>query len=217
MDDDELWRAIDDQRERTADLLDDLDGHEWTHPSLCPGWTVRDVAAHLTLQQLGLGDVVRSAITNPRSLGGLNRTIRITAQDRSALPVEQLIGQIRAMIGSRRHNVGVTSLETLIDILVHGQDMAIPLGRQLEMPVDACATAATRVWSYGGKGKAHVFAGIPLQGYRLVAADTHWAVGEGPECRGPIGALLLLVTGRQCAAAQLEGAGVVELRRHLDR
>ena len=43
--------AIDDQRARTAGLLEGLSTEQWDHPSLCDGWTVRHVAAHLTLQQ----------------------------------------------------------------------------------------------------------------------------------------------------------------------
>jgi len=58
MNDTEVWSAIDDQRRRTADLLEQLSEGEWRHASLCPGWTVRDVAAHLTLQELRIGDVV---------------------------------------------------------------------------------------------------------------------------------------------------------------
>ena len=46
-----VWGAIDDQRTRTADLLERLSTEQWDHPSLCQGWTVRHVAAHLTLQQ----------------------------------------------------------------------------------------------------------------------------------------------------------------------
>jgi hypothetical protein len=51
------------------------------------------------------------------------------------------------MLGSRRHNIGVTPLETLIDILVHGQDIAIPLDRGLGMPPAIAAVAATRALS----------------------------------------------------------------------
>lgn len=32
-----------------ADFLDDLEGSDWEAPSLCTGWTVHDVVAHLTL------------------------------------------------------------------------------------------------------------------------------------------------------------------------
>jgi uncharacterized protein (TIGR03083 family) len=48
MDKDAVWAAIDSQRLRTADLLEGLSEEQWRHPSLCDGWTVRDVAAHLS-------------------------------------------------------------------------------------------------------------------------------------------------------------------------
>lgn len=135
MDLDTLWAAIDDQRLRTAELLDDLSDDEWDTPSLCDGWTVRDVAAHLTLQQMTLGDGLRAAWDPRRHLGGgMNGIINASAKAQAALPTAHLIARIRAMIGSRRHNVGVTPQETLIDIVVHGQDIAVPLGRELGVP-----------------------------------------------------------------------------------
>ena len=53
MDRDQIWQTIDAQRRNVADLLEDLSENQWRWPSLCAGWTVRDVAAHLTLQQIG--------------------------------------------------------------------------------------------------------------------------------------------------------------------
>jgi len=215
MNDDEVWAAVDGQRGRTADLLDQLKDDEWRQPSLCPGWTVRDVAAHLTLQEAGIGEFLRSSITHPSSLGSINRMIRVTAQHRAELPVDQLIARIRATVGSRRHNIGVTNLETLTDILVHCQDIAIPLHRDLEMPVAPTAAAATRVWSYGGKGKARVFHKVPLQGMRLTATDISWSVGDGRAVEGPIAAILLLLTGRVAALPRLTGQGAEDLRQQL--
>ena len=55
MDQDLVWRHIDTQRARFADLCDDLTPAEWETASLCAGWRVRDVAAHLTLSQTGAG------------------------------------------------------------------------------------------------------------------------------------------------------------------
>ena len=196
MNDDELWAAIDTQRLRTADLLDGLAPEEWDRPSLCDGWTVREVAAHLTLQQMTLGQAIRAAVRHP---GGLNHVIRAAARDRASLPADRIIAEIRRMVGSRRHNVGVTPRETLIDIVVHGQDMAVPLGRTLEVAPGVAATAAARMWdSRNDPRKAAVFRRLPYDGHRLVATDTDWSVGEGPEIRGPALALLLLLTGRSC-------------------
>jgi uncharacterized protein (TIGR03083 family) len=50
MDRDDVWTAIDDQRRLLAGMLGDLSEQEWDHPSLCQGWTVRQVAAHVALQ-----------------------------------------------------------------------------------------------------------------------------------------------------------------------
>jgi uncharacterized protein (TIGR03083 family) len=215
MDDDEVWAVIDLQRARTADLLEQLSDEDWRQPSLCQGWTVRDVAAHLTLQQVGLGTGIALAITHPQGLGSVNRMIQISARSRAERPVDQLIAQIRATIGSRRHNIGLTCLETLTDILVHGQDIAIPLHRTLEMPTTAAAAVATRVWTQRGTAKARVFRDVPVQGFRLTATDTAWSVGDGPEIQGPIAAVLLLLTGRLAALPRLSGAGAESLRSQL--
>lgn len=215
MNDDEVWAVIDLQRGRTADLLDQLSDEEWRHPSLCQGWTVRDVAAHLTLQQVGLGTGMVLAITHPRGLGNVNRMINISARSRAERPVDQLIAQIRATIGSRRHNIGLTNLETLTDILVHGQDIAIPLRRELEMPTAAAVVVATRVWAQRGTSKARVFHDVPIGGFRLTATDASWSIGDGPEIQGPIAAILLLLTGRPAALPRLSGDGAESLRKQM--
>lgn len=216
MNDDELWAAIDAQRLRTTDLLATLTPADWRRRSLCEGWTVRDVAAHLTLQQLTIRDGLGLALRHP---GSMNHMILEFARDRSRLPTERIIAEIRGMVGSRRHNVGVTPFETLIDIVVHGQDMAVPLGRSLPVPPEVAATAATRVWdgqfSRRGRRMAKVFRPLPYDGLRLIATDTDWSVGEGPETRGPVLALLLLLTGRPVVLPQLQGPGAVILAERL--
>ncbi len=50
-----------------------------------------------------------------------------------------------------------------------------------------------------------------LRRLRLVASDVDWSVGRGPEVRGPIAALLLLVTGRSAAHGALTGDGAAQL------
>ena len=116
------------------------------------------------------------------------------------------------MLASRRHNAFVTPLETLTDILVHSQDIAIPLGLDLAMRPTASTLAATRRWDTRGTWLAIVFRRLSLEGYRLTATDTHWTPGQGPEVTGPIGALLLLLTGRDAALEHLTGDGADALR-----
>src|SRR5262245_17114925 len=127
------------------------------------------------------------------------------------LPVEAIIGEIRDRIGVWRPLPAVTFRDTAIDYLVHGQDIAVPLGRTLPMPPGLAIIAADRVWS----SPRMFHARQQLAGYRLVADDATWAAGRGNEISGTIGALLLLLTGRPAALRQLSGPGVGALRELL--
>ncbi|MEJ3744303.1 maleylpyruvate isomerase family mycothiol-dependent enzyme [Actinomycetes bacterium KLBMP 9797] len=202
---DEVWQTIDEQRASFADLLDELSPAEWETPSLCAGWRVREVAAHLTLAHVGLWQGLVAAV---RARGSFDRMIHDTAVQQARLPVRRYAPMLRAMVGSRRMAPTVTPLEPLIDILVHGQDVAIPLGRPRPVPERAAAAAATRVWSRSWPFRVRA----RLGGLRLVATDHPWAQGDGELVEGPIAAILLLLTGRTAAAVpRLTGAGVARL------
>ena len=133
MDADEIWSAVDAQRGRTADLLDTLSPEGWRQPSLCAGWTVRDVAAHLAMQPMTIRVALRGFLRHP---GSVNHVIHTTARDRAAEPTGRLVAGIRATVGDHRPNPGLTNLETLIDIVVHGQDIAIPLDDDIDWAED---------------------------------------------------------------------------------
>lgn len=205
MNSDDVWQAIDHERLSLAELFDDLSAQEWETPSLCAGWRVRDVAAHLTLAHLG---PLPAALATLRARGHLNRMIHDTAVRQARLPVEQYAVLLRGMAGSRKKAPGVTHVEPLIDVLVHGQDIAIPLARTWPMPVQAAATAANRVWPDLWPFRAE----RKLSGFRFAATDCPWTAGQGPQVEGPIAAILLLLTGRRAALSHLSGPGVFELQ-----
>jgi len=206
---DAVWATIDQQRLDLTDLLEELGDAEWEHPSLCEGWRVRDVAAHLALAQTGPG---RATVELVRAGGSLQRMIHDSAVRHAALPTAELIGQIRGMAGSRRKAPGVSHLEPLLDVLVHGQDIAVPLGRPRTMPIEPAVTAATRVWDIPVWMAPTFHTRRRLRGLRLVATDADWAVGEGEVVEGPVEALLLLMTGRTAVArARLTGPGTARL------
>lgn len=213
---DAVWDGIDDQRLRTATMLEGLTPGQWDHASLCDGWTVRHVAAHLTLQRQRPREALGFVLRHPVMLRhlSLNAFIRESAVLQArALGTEEIIGRIREGVGSRRHNPGVTPLETLTDVLVHSQDMAIPLALPLGMEPGPSAIAASRRWDTRDTWLASVNQRLPLEGHALVATDVDWTRGEGVEVRGPIGAILLLLTGRRAALARLDGPGADALRR----
>ena len=208
MDVDTVWAEIDRQRAEVADLLGTFTEEDWGTPSLCEAWTVREVAAHLTLAHMGPLPAVVGLV---RARGSFNAMIRDTALRQARLPVEEYAGLLRAMVGSRSKAPGVTPLEPLLDVLVHTQDMLRPLGRSRAMPVEAAATAADRAWRMGFPFGARK----RLAGFRLEATDGDWAAGEGAVVTGTSAALLLLVTGRDVVAPELTGPGADQLRARL--
>jgi len=206
----DAWTAIDDHRRALVHLLGDLSEKEWSQPSLCDGWTVRQVAAHLALQNTTWSNMPWAVLDLVRH-GGMNGAIHAMACRHAELPVEVIVSEIRARIGVWRPLPTVTFRETAIDYLVHGQDIAIPLRRSLQTPPDLAVIAADRVWSRSRMFQARK----RLARYRLVADDAPWAVGQGLEVSGPMGALLLLLTGRVAALPQLSGSGAADLRELL--
>jgi uncharacterized protein (TIGR03083 family) len=95
----------------------------------------------------------------------------------------------------------------LFDVLVHAQDIAVPLGLSHKADPRAAAVGAARVWAMGWPFHAR----RRMRGLRLVADDTEWSAGDGLEVTGPASALLLALTGRPAALADLHGPGTERL------
>lgn len=190
-----MWRHIDAERAWLADLLESLPAEAWQQPSLCAGWTVRDVGAHLTFAHTRVRDLFWPAVR-----GGFryDAIIKDTAL-RSPLTHREIVAILRGFVGSRRRVAFVTDLEPLIDILVHNQDVCVPLAIDHPMPPDAGAAAADRVLST----PRPIRRWTAPKGIRLVATDIEWAYGDGVEVRAPMRSHLLTLTGRQAATAPL--------------
>jgi uncharacterized protein (TIGR03083 family) len=211
MDRDAAWRVIHQERARLADLLADLTADEWEQPSLCAGWSVRHVAAHVISSPQATPWSLVSAMTRAR--GNFNRCIDEQARAWAARPTEVIVEDYRRLDGSRRHPLGTTYRDPLLDVLVHSQDIAVPLNKELTMPIAAACAAADYVWRRGFPFRAR----RRLTGFRLTATDAAWSVGQGETVAGPVASLLLLLTGRTVAVAQLAGAGSDALAQRLTR
>ncbi len=199
MDSDTLWGHIDSQRWALCDLLAGLNEEQWQQPSLCDGWSVRDVAAHLTFAQASLGDMFVPLIK-----AGFRTNVMIgrTAVT-SPLNHEEIISTLRGFRGTRRRVAVVSEKEPLLDILVHSQDIAVPLGIDHPMPADAAKVALDRVLQLNRRPAMRLRR--PLRGVRLIASDTDWSHGEGESIKGPIRWLLMYAAGREIASRHLSG------------
>ncbi|MET8876268.1 maleylpyruvate isomerase family mycothiol-dependent enzyme [Nocardia sp. NPDC004604] len=201
----QIWRAVAAERRSLVELLETLSDDDWDHGSLCAGWRVRDVVAHIVLStNASIGWILVNLI---RARGNLHRAIRDTAiRHADNMTAAQLRTELRDGIGLRVTPVGTTAADRLMDLLVHGQDIAVPLGITREMPIDAARSALERVWTTNMAGCRK-----QLAGYHLVATDAKWTVGDGLTIEGPVAALLLLITGRRVGRDLLTGDGAARL------
>jgi len=201
------WAAIAGRRRALAQLVEGRPDEDWERPSLCAEWRIRDVVAHvaLTPHSPTVGAILRAAV---RARGDFDRVNRDMARAYAARPPAELVADLRGSADSRR-KPAITTLDNLLfDVLVHVQDVALPLGVECPPPPAAAREGVERVWRMGWP----FWAKRKLRGLRLEATDVDWTVGDGAVVRGPAQALLLLLTGRDAAALPaLAGPGVARL------
>lgn len=189
------WRAVTTERTGLAGLLTGLTAEQWDHESLCAGWRVRDVVAHILLtSQAKLPWLLWQTALARGSISRMNsRTAIHYADTRSP---EALRTELQAIADLRHQPVATNAVDRLMDLLVHGQDIAVPLGIHREMPIDAARWSVERVWNMGWPFHAR----RTFAGHRLTATDTDWSAGSGTPVAAPIADLLLLLTGRKSTA-----------------
>lgn len=184
----EIWHCIDSQRADLADLLAGLSPEQWMSPSLCDGWRVREVAAHLTHSQMAVSRVFVEALRSGFRFDPMIR--RLALED--ARSQAEIVAALRGMVGSRKKIPTTDVRDPLMDVLVHGQDIAVPLGIDRPMPTEAAAEVANHMWRMHFPMRP----AARLPGLRLVATDADFAVGQGREVRAPIRDLVMVIAGR---------------------
>lgn len=199
-----IWPTIHAERAALAADLAGLDDRQWKTGSLCAGWTVRDVLAHMTATAK-----ISPASFLPKLIGSGFSLDKMQAKDiesqRGGSPAETL-ANFKAVAGSSSHPPGPNDT-WLGEAIIHAEDIRRPLGISHDYPADA----AVRVADFYKKSNLIIGAKRRIAGLRLRATDADWAHGDGPEVAGPIVALVMAMTGRKAFHADLNGDGVATL------
>lgn len=199
--------------EENADFsafLHGLNAEDWERASLCDGWRVRDVVGHILYgNELKLWTLpwklARHGFSSDRS-GKAYSIAR--AEGRS--PEDLLADFDSRDIWAGTCRVFPPRL-TLLDRLVHHQDIRRPLGQPRQVPEErllAVLDGTPKLGSVFGARKR-------TRGLRLQATDVDWAWGDGPTVEGPGEALLMAMLGRSHAIADLAGEGASTLSQRL--
>jgi uncharacterized protein (TIGR03083 family) len=199
------WPIIHAERRALYNDLLELTDEQWNTRSLCDGWTVREVLAHMTST---------AKMTAPKFY------LRFVAARFQFDPVtargvgEELGDSPTATLENFKSRLQATAkppgpIETMVgETIVHAADIRLPLGIQHEYSMDGMQRAASFYCKsnliIGGRARA---AGLTLR-----ATDSDWRFGSGPEVTGPMLSLLMATAGRRVALDGLSGPGLKTLR-----
>jgi uncharacterized protein (TIGR03083 family) len=202
------WPIIHAERKALAADLSTLTAEQWSTPSLCPNWSVHDVLGHLT---------ATAKMTPAKFLGKFagsgfrfhDMSAKDIARETAGGPDETL-AEFRNQLDATTHPPG--PLDAMVgEAIVHGEDIRRPLGIAHTYPMDA----VTKVADFFNRSNLLIGSKKRIAGLTLRATDTTWSSGTGPEVSGPMLSLLLAMTGRSAALADLSGDGLPTLRARM--
>ncbi len=195
---DDVWATVAAERTALADLLETIDEGAWDKPSLCSGWRVRDVVAHLVaIAEAGnrYTFLLRHATVDPRP----NKAIEKVGQRLAATTTPaQLTARLRAAKDGRFVVPGLPPVFALGEVLVHRADIAEAAGlprHAADDAVKAVLEAELRFWFVFGVSRS-------MRRNQFVASDADWSVGPpgGTRVDAPGEELLLIACGRKPVA-----------------
>lgn len=201
-----VWTAVHVERRRLVEDLEGIREEDWHTPSLCQGWSVHDVLAHLvdsatTTRRGFLRQMVRAR-------GDFDRANDHGVKRHGAGDPQQTLDAFRAVLDRTDRPPGPLATR-LVEAYVHGEDVRRPLGITRDYPGEHVMTALEYLARAGpgvGGGRRRV------RGLRLSPDEGGRHIGEGPEVRGSALSLLLATSGRSPGPESLSGAGAATLR-----
>jgi uncharacterized protein (TIGR03083 family) len=180
-------------------LLESATEAQWDTPSLCAGWRVREVIAHMTMAARYSEEEFMAELSRcDFDFGRLSN--QIAARD-AELPAGELVASLRAEVMQHWTPPGGGWHGALNHVVIHGLDVTVPLGVPRRSP-DATIRVVLDDLTAGG---VQARFGTSIEGRSLQASDLDWSYGSGPVLRGPAEYLALVLCGRAIPEGRLEG------------
>ena len=198
------WPFIRAERAALIADLENVSDAAWSTPSLCAGWTVREVLAHMTsVAKLTPGRFIGEFAGSGFRFNAMNESSM--KAELGSTPADTLAGFKAQLDRTTNPPGGVATL--LGDMVIHSQDIRRPLGISHTFQPEALTLVGDFVIRgnllLGGKRRA--------TGLKLTATDQDWTRGAGPEVKGPLASIIIVLTGRKAGLPDLSGDGVAVL------
>jgi uncharacterized protein (TIGR03083 family) len=199
------WPLIQAEREALAADLAALDGARWGTPSLCAGWSVREVLGHMiaTAKMTPPGFFIKLAGSGFSFSAMTAKEVR---RETAGTPADS-VAEFRRLAAATNHPPGPGDT-WLGETIVHGEDIRRPLGIARTYP----GAVVVRVADFFKGSNLLIGAKKRIAGLSLRATDADWSTGRGPEVTGPALSLVLAMTGRPAALDDLSGDGLGTFR-----
>jgi uncharacterized protein (TIGR03083 family) len=195
----EITESIAAERRELAAILGGLPPESWDSPTLCAGWRVREVVAHITMPFRYRPP--RFAFEMIRSRGNFNRMADRCARRDAAAPPAQLAAALRDNERNPWKPPGGGYHGALTHDVIHGLDITVALGLGRQVPADRLGVVLAGITA----AKSVRFFGTDLDGIELRADDLDWSFGSGTPVSGSAQDLALVVCGRKLPPGHLRG------------
>jgi uncharacterized protein (TIGR03083 family) len=199
MNDDWLQPAVAAEFDGLADLLEAASDAQWDTASLCAGWRVREVIAHLTMAARYSEEEFMAELR--RLEFDFTRLSNEVAGRDAGRPAGELVGNLRSEVMRRWTPPGGGYHRALNHVVIHGLDVTVPLGVPRRCPDETIRVILDDLTGGGG----HARFGTEIEGRRLEASDLDWSHGSGSVLRGEAADLALAICGRAVPDGRLEG------------
>jgi uncharacterized protein (TIGR03083 family) len=202
------WDMVRAERDDFAALVRELTPEQWQTPSLCEGWSIRDVVIHAGYDG-SWGDVLMLA----RCGFSVHRMNQRVLELRRPDPDETLITSLATMTFDTPSSRLIGAGNCLRAMVIHQQDVRRPL--TLRRPIEENRLRAVLDFVTTRAGSHNLGSATRAHGTRLVATDIEWSTGTGPEIHGTGEAILMAISGRRAALTDLQGDGLPLLTARL--
>jgi uncharacterized protein (TIGR03083 family) len=189
MNDVELFEETVAQRTELVGVLDALPGRDWDKPSLCEGWRIREVVAHITMPYRHSSIAILAAMVRARGKFDVAAD-RLARRDVTDQSPSELLECLRRNVDHRWKPPGGGQLGALSHDVIHGLDITEALG------LPSVSPPRRLIEVLGNQKLARAFK-VDSAPYRLVATDADYSNGDGQSLLLPAKDLLLVVTGRR--------------------
>ncbi len=185
-----------------ADALADQPSTVADSPSLCEGWAVKNVVAHMTMAARYDGPAfMRELAAAGNSFDALSETV---ARRDGNLPFADLLQDLRSETMALWAPPGGGAMGALSHVVIHGLDITSALGLSRTADDDATRNVLDAMVNGGVAARF----GTDPSGRLLRATDLDWRFGDGQPVDASAADLVLALAGRPRPGLDLRAAQV---------